>query len=50
VDAEAPRSVRRRLNDTALVAPAAYYQELDIPELRVMLAADFDEECVEVDM
>jgi hypothetical protein len=33
-----------------LVAPAAYHQELDIAKLGVALAADFDEEGVEIDV
>jgi len=50
VDAVAPGAVRRRLHHAALVAPSAHHQELDVPQLGVALAADFDEERVQIDV
>jgi hypothetical protein len=46
--AEAPGAVGCRLHHAALVTPATDDQELDLSQLRVMLAADFDKEGVEI--
>jgi hypothetical protein len=50
VDAEPARAVRCRLHHTALVAPPAHHQKLDVAKLGMALAADFDEEGVEIDV
>jgi hypothetical protein len=50
VDTVAPGPVGCRLHHAALVAPAAHHQELDVAKLGVALAADFDEEGVEIDV
>jgi hypothetical protein len=48
MDAELPCRIRGRLDDAALVPPPAHHQEVDVPELRVEAAADFDEQGVEI--
>jgi HSP20 family molecular chaperone IbpA len=50
MDAVAAGTVGCRLHHAALVAPPAHHQELDVAKLGVALAADFDEEGVEIDV
>jgi hypothetical protein len=50
MDAIAACAVGGRLHHAALVAPPAHHQELDVAKLGVALAADFDEEGVEIDV
>ena len=50
VDPVAAGAVRRGLHHAPLVPPAAHHQELDVPELGVVLTAHFDEERVEIDV
>ena len=50
MDAEPASPVRCRLHHPALVAAAAHHQQLDVTELGMPLAADFDEERVEIDV
>jgi hypothetical protein len=50
VDAVAPGAVRRRLYHPALIPPPAHHQELEVAQLGMALAADFDEEGVEIDV
>jgi hypothetical protein len=38
------------LDDAPLVPPAAHHQQLQLPQLRVILTADLDEEGVQVDV
>jgi hypothetical protein len=50
VDAEAPGGIRRRLHHPALIPPPAHHQELEVAQLGMAVAADFDEEGVEIDV
>jgi hypothetical protein len=50
VNSESAGPIGRRLDDTTLVSTASDYQELDALQLGVILAADFDEEGIEIDV
>jgi hypothetical protein len=50
VDAEPAGGVGRGLHHPALIPASAHHQQLDVPELGVVLAADLDEEGIQIDV
>jgi hypothetical protein len=50
MNAEAPGRIRGGLNHPALIATSTHHQQLEVPQLRVILATDLDEERVQVHM
>src|ERR687898_1509283 len=50
MDSIATSGVRSRLDDPALISAATHYQELEVPQLRVIVPAHLDEEGVQVNV